>query len=169
DPVAVEHSLAVLDGDPLTAVVQADLRDPDRVLNAQETVKLLDFRQPVALLLLGVLHQVVAVDPVSMIGGYRQAMAEGSHLALSHASQDHRPQEARAFERTYNKEYTADVSMTLRSRDEVLALFGGFELVEPGLVQLPEWRPDERDTPEERPERFSTYAGVGRLASVIHG
>jgi hypothetical protein len=86
----------------------------------------------------------------------------GSHLALSQATQDFRPEETREFQQTFNRGYAPGTEMTFRTRAEVLALFEGFDLVEPGLVQLPEWRPEAADEVGERPERYSTYAGVGR-------
>lgn len=162
EPVAVAHARALLASDPLAAVVEADLREPEQVLGHPGT-GLLDLSRPVAVLLIGVLHQVTTTDPGGVIAGYRQASAPGSYLALSHASQDHRPREARALQSTYNTGYAPDVRMTLRTKDQVLRLFDGFELVDPGLVQLPEWRPDQPAATGARPERYSTYAGVGRL------
>jgi hypothetical protein len=159
DPVAIAHSRAVLAANPLTTVVEADMREPDKVLAGG--TGLLDLAQPVAVLLVGVLHQVPG-ELASMVGGYRQVMAPGSYLALSHATQDMRREETEAFRQTFNRGYAPGVEMTFRTRAEVLALFDGFELVEPGLVQLPEWRPESPDDVDGNVERFSTYAGVGR-------
>jgi hypothetical protein len=163
DPVAVAHARAVLTGDPLTAVVEADLRRTEQVLTDPATTGLLDLSQPVGVLLLGVLHQITYAEPAELIAGYRQVMTDGSYLALSQASQDHRPREATALRNIYNRGYAPGVELTLRTRAEVLRMFDGFTLVEPGLVQLPEWRPDEPGGGGEHPERYSTYAGVGRL------
>ena len=161
DPVAVAQSEAVLAGRAGIAVVQADLREPDAVLADPALQAALDFDQPVAVLLMGVLHQLSGADPVTMLAGYRSVLVPGSYLALSHASSDHRPQESRALQATYNRGYAPGTEMTLRSGPEIMRLFEGFELVEPGLVQLPQWRPDSPADVGDHPERFSTYAGVG--------
>jgi SAM-dependent methyltransferase len=162
DPVAVEHSRLVLAANPLADVVQCDLREPDRVLADPVATALLDRGAPMAILLVGVLHQLPDADPARVIGEYREAMAPGGYLALSHASLDSRP-EVSHLRDTYNRGYAAAAQMTLRTRAEVLGLFEGFELVEPGLVQVPEWRPDDPDDVGDDPLRYSTYAGVGRL------
>ena len=161
DPVAVAQSRTVLAGRAGTAVIQADLRDPETVLADRGLHAALDLDQPVAVLLLGVLHQLPGADPVTMLTGYRSALAPGSYLALSHASSDHRPQESRALRDTYNRGYAPGTEMTLRSGSEIRRLFDGFELIDPGLVQLPQWRPDSPGDVGEHPERFSTYAGMG--------
>ncbi|MFF5176280.1 SAM-dependent methyltransferase [Micromonospora sp. NPDC000089] len=120
-----------------------------------------DFARPVAVLLVGVLHQL-STDPAPIIAHYRDRLAAGSHLALSHASSDERS-DALALRDTYNQGYANTARMTLRSRPEIERLFTGFTLVPPGLVQLPEWRPDRPADPDEDPRRFATYCGVGRL------
>jgi SAM-dependent methyltransferase len=161
DPVAIAHSRAVLATNPLTTVVEADMREPDTVLADAVGAGLLDLAQPVAVLLVGVLHQVPG-DLRAMVDGYRRVLAAESYLALSHATRDTRRAETEAFRQTFNRGYAPGVEMTFRTRAEVLALFDGLELVEPGLVQLPQWRPEAPGDVGENPERFSTYAGVGR-------
>ena len=85
-------------------------------------------------------------------------MAPGSHLVLSHASADGAPAVAEEHATLYRRTATP---MTMRSHDEVLALFEGFTLVEPGLVLFPEWRPDDHEVATDV-EGFTGYAGVGR-------
>ncbi len=160
DPVAVAHSRIVLGDNPYARVVAADLRQPGRVLADDRLIELLDPGKPIALLLIGVLHQIGDADLPRVLARYRSAMAPGSYLALSQATADFRPAEVTAAQRVYNDGYGPGADMTLRSRAEVLALFDGFELVEPGLVQLPEWRPEEEEIVAD-PQRFSTYAGLG--------
>ncbi len=162
DPVAIAHSRAVLAGNDLTVVVEADLCDPQRVLADPGLAKLLDFTRPVAVLLVGVLHQVPG-DLAPLIAEYRRVLAPGSYFVLSQATQGDRVREAREFQQTYNRGYSPGTEMTYRTSQEVLRLFDGFELVEPGLVQLPEWHPDDPDEVGEHPDRFSTYAAAGRL------
>ncbi|MFB9235758.1 SAM-dependent methyltransferase [Plantactinospora siamensis] len=166
DPVAVAQSRAILADNPRTVVLHADLTDPDRVLADPALRGLIDLDRPVAVLLVGVLHQLADASPAEVIGRYRDRMAPGGYLALSHASSDERP-DALALRDTYNRGYARAAQMTLRSRPEIERLFAGFVLIEPGLVQLPEWRPDWPVDPADDTRRFSTYCGVGRLDEVV--
>ncbi|MFI7426836.1 SAM-dependent methyltransferase [Micromonospora sp. NPDC049836] len=162
DPVAVNHSRRLLADDPRAVVLHADLTEPDTVLDDPTLRKAIDFEQPVAVLLVGVLHQL-ADDPAPIIAHYRDRLAPGSYLALSHASSEERP-DALALRDTYNQGYANTARMTLRTRPEIERLFSGFTLVPPGLVQLPEWRPDWPVEPDKDPRRFATYCGVGQLS-----
>ncbi|GAA4214305.1 SAM-dependent methyltransferase [Actinocatenispora rupis] len=160
DPVAVTHSRALLADDPYTVVVEADVREPERLLADDGLRATLDLDRPVALLMVALLHFVgPADDPADLVRRYGRALAPGSLLAISHGTGDGRTAESDAMLRLY-----ADTAnpLTARTRDEVAALFDGFEPVEPGVVFLPLWRPDEADEVPARPERFCSYAGVGR-------
>lgn len=160
DPVAVAHSRAILDGDDRTDVVQADLRDVDAVLGDPRATRLLDLSQPVGVLMVALLHFVPPEsDPAAVIARYRDAMAPGSHLAVSHATHEGEPDQAGPHTRLYRRTGTP---MTMRSRAEVATLLTGFDLVEPGIVFLTEWRPEAGAAPEEHPERFSGFAAMGR-------
>jgi hypothetical protein len=161
DPVAVEHSRAILAGDERTAVVPADLREPASVLGDPALKRLLDLSRPVAVLLVAVLHFVPdEADPSALVGRYRDAMAAGSYLVISHASSDGQPPTLTQSHRDlYRRTATP---MTMRTKEEIAAFFDGFELAEPGLVYLPLWRPDPGTEIDERPERFTGLAGVGR-------
>ncbi|SHE53785.1 SAM-dependent methyltransferase [Streptoalloteichus hindustanus] len=160
DPVAVVHSRAILPREGRTAVVHGDLRDPDAVLAAPAVRELLDPDEPLALLMVAVLHFVQdADDPAAVVARYAEEMAPGSHLVLSHATHEGRPERAEPHQRLYARTRTP---MRMRSHAEVAALLDGFELVEPGLVPLPRWRPEVGDAADDHPERFAGYAGVGR-------
>jgi len=160
DPVAVEHSRAILTGAGQTAVVQADLREPESVLADPGLTGLLDPGQPVAVLMVAVLHFVSDdADPRGIIGQYRDAAAPGSYLVVSHASSDGQPTLTESHKVLYQRTATP---MTMRTKAQIAELFDGFELVEPGLVYLPLWRPDPDTKVDERPERFTGFAGVGR-------
>ncbi|QGK70710.1 hypothetical protein GIY23_15360 [Allosaccharopolyspora coralli] len=164
DPVAVAHSRRILEGNPDAAVVEADLSAPADVLESDEVTLLLNLDEPVAVMMVAVLHFVAdSDDPRSIIGAYRGALCPGSFLALSHASHEGQPQQAASHEDLYRRRTTTP--MTMRSRDEVTALFAGFELVEPGVVYLTQWRPESSDAAAENPERFPGLAGVGVLPS----
>jgi SAM-dependent methyltransferase len=161
DPVAAAHSRALLDAVPGTAILEADARDADRILADPATRALLDFERPVAVMMVALLHFVPDADrPASVIADYRAAMAPGSHLALSHATLDGNDEVMRDHEEIYRRSATP---IHGRNHAEVTALLGGFELVEPGVVYLTQWRPDPDQPAPEHPERFSGYAAVGRL------
>jgi hypothetical protein len=112
-------------------------------------------------MMVALLHFVPdADDPIDLVARYREAMAPGSYLAVSHATVDGVGELMRDHERIYQRSATP---IYARTRAQVQALFDGFELVEPGVVFLPLWRPDPEEPPVERPERFSGYAAVGRV------
>jgi len=162
DPVAVAHSRLLLQDVDHAAVVQADVRDADCVLNAPQTRNLLDLSQPVAVMMIALLHFIPDEDdPVGVVARYREAMAPGSYLALSHATADGAGELMRDHERIYQRSATP---IHARTRAQVQALLSGFELVDPGVVFLPLWRPDPGEPPVEQPERYSGYAAVGRVA-----
>jgi SAM-dependent methyltransferase len=160
DAVAVEHSRAILAADDRTTVVQADLRVPDSVLSDPAVRALLDTDEPVAVLMVAVLHFVPEdADPAGLVAKFREAVPAGSYLALSHATAGQQADRAAEHRDLYRRTATP---MTMRSPAEVRRLFDGYELVEPGVVYLPQWRPDPGEPPVERPERLTGLVGVGR-------
>ena len=140
DPVVLMHARALLRSSPegATGYIQADLRKPGAILaKAAET---LDFSQPVAVMLLAVLHFVTdAQDPAGIIATVMDAAAPGSYLAIGHHTDDLYP-EMRAFAARMT-ELNPAIPATLRSRPQVRDLFAGLDLVEPGVVQISRWRP----------------------------
>ncbi|QPP10378.1 hypothetical protein G4Z16_03410 [Streptomyces bathyalis] len=163
DPVAVAHSRAVLDGNELADVVSADFRSPQDILYSAEADRLLDFGKPVALLLVAVLHFVEDKDdPWKTVREISDSLAPGSLLVVSHSSADEGPM--RTLGTGVRDVYRQTSSpLITRTRSEIKQFFDGFDLVEPGLVPLPRWRPE--DMPEaEDPLLLSGYAGVGHKA-----
>ncbi|MGM1057663.1 SAM-dependent methyltransferase [Saccharothrix sp. Mg75] len=164
EPVACVHARRLLAGDPLATIVKADIRDPAAVLDHPDTRRLLDFTEPMALLMVGVLLFVADEDrPGDLVATYRERLAPGSLLAISHIADEHAAPELRAeVARLVDAYAAADEYVHVRTRAEVLAWFGGADLVEPGLVFLPDWRPD---TPSEldSPARALGYGGVARI------
>ena len=165
DAMVVTHSRALLAGDN-TAAIQADLREPEAVLSHPELRELLDFDQPVALLLMAILHFVPDdQDPFGIVARFRDALPAGSYLALSHGTRDipRRPDltpEAMAemgakVERLYQLPAT---SLVTRTRAEIERFFDGFDLLDPGVVEIQLWRPDDGE--DSLPGGF--YGGVGR-------
>lgn len=168
DPVAVAHTRQILAGVEHTAAVQADLRNPAAVLAEPQIRALLDLDRPIALLMVMVLHFVPdADDPGAIITAYREALAPGSALVLAHGSRDTEGMPTSHLH-TARKMYEQSVSsVSLRSQDEVRALFDGFTLVEPGVTWVPEWRAGfaeqaDEHAPDARPDLpRAGYAGVG--------
>jgi len=164
DPVAVAHSKALLADVPHAAIVHADLRDPEAVLGDPALTGQLDLSRPVAVLMVSVLHFVSPADqPTEIVAVYRDATVAGSHLVVSHATNEYLPERAKQTEDIYTQ---ASHSMIFRSRQQVLDLMPGYELLEPGLVDMIHWRPDPQET-EPDPlggdvSRYSGLAVVGR-------
>jgi hypothetical protein len=162
DPVAVAHSRAILRGNPHAAIVQADARRPERIFNAAETAHLLDLSKPLGVLVVALLHFIADDDEAyRMVRALRDAVAPGSYLAIAHASGENMsPETLDQLDRIYTRTPTP---VTLRSRAAIGRFFDGLELVEPGLVFIPLWRPDAPDDLfVDEPERCPGYAGVGR-------
>jgi S-adenosyl methyltransferase len=163
DPVAVAHSTALLAGVPRTAVVHADLRNPDHVLSSSALTDTLDLTRPLGVLMIAVLHFVPDEDhPAEVVAAFRDATVPGSHLAITHATSDYQPEVARRAEAVYTR---ASHPIVYRTRQEILGLMPGYELVEPGLADLIRWRPDPSEGPDPLggdDARYSGYAAVGR-------
>nr|WP_281377550.1 SAM-dependent methyltransferase [Saccharopolyspora hordei] len=161
ESVAVAHAQALLDGVPHVTITQADIREPETVLKAPGVAELLDFSRPVGVLAVAILHFVPdSDDPVGVMRRYREACVPGSYLALSHLSSvTFTDDQLSAGHEIYNRTSTPG---TLRSREQIAELLTGYELVEPGLVLLPEWRPEVPVDPAEAAQTNS-YAAVGVL------
>jgi SAM-dependent methyltransferase len=162
DPVAVAHSRAILAGNEWASVLQEDLRRTEHIINHPEVRRLLDFDQPVAVLLLAMLHLIPDEDePGHLVAQLRDAIAPGSYLVISHGTSESRPQTTAEGVQVLHR---GGVSATLRTRAQVERLFAGFDLVEPGVVWIPQWHPDAVEDLDDHPERSIMIAGVGRKA-----
>lgn len=163
DDVAVAHSRLLLDDVPDAAVIQADLREPAKILADPGTKRMLDLSQPVALLLVAVLHFLPDADePYRIVASLRDALAPGSYLVVSHGCRDAQPDAMAATETVYRSKVAA--RGRARTREEIARFFDGFTLVDPGLVWMTQWRPDDPDDVLEHPERFWFVSGVGQLS-----
>jgi hypothetical protein len=162
DPVAVAHSLAMLEDNPNATAIRADARQPDRILNHPEVVDLLDFNRPMAVLLLTILHAIADDEIVyGLVRTLRDALAPGSYMAITHATYDIGPKEI--LERLHQLYAHAGRENEMRTHTEIQRFFEGFEMVEPGLVPTPLWRPEGSDDVFiDEPERSMAFAGVGR-------
>lgn len=162
DPVAAAEGRKLLAGNDQAAVIQADIRGPGEILSDPALARLIDFGQPVAVMLVAILHFVRDPDdPYGIVERFRNASAPGSYLVVSHATSHGDEALAAAAERVYN-DRAADGQA--RSREEIAGFFGDWELAEPGLVYVPLWRPASPGDVPEHPERFWFLAGVARKA-----
>jgi hypothetical protein len=160
EPVAVAHSEAILEDNDRATVLLADLSDPDTILNAAPVRELLDLDQPMALLMVAVLHFVPeSADPQASITRYLDALAPGSYFVVSHGSvaelEDLPPGAATHYDNTT----TPFIS---RTRKQVTDFMSGTELVEPGLVWIPQWRPELPEELDDHPDRIGIMGVVGR-------
>ncbi|WP_083502471.1 SAM-dependent methyltransferase [Sphaerimonospora mesophila] len=165
DPIVLVHGRALLATNGSTTVIEADIRDPESILNHAELRARIDFDQPVALLLFAILHHINDHEgPGAIAARFRDALPSGSYFALSHfqnpgPSMPEVSAQATTAEKLFNENLGTG---RWRSREDILAYFGDMPLLEPGLVPLAEWRPD----PDEFVERGITYhtfvGGVAR-------
>ena len=139
DPIVLLHAKALLASpEGVVVYLDADLRDPENIL--REAAKTLDFGQPIAVLLLGILHRIGDQDdPYGIVRRLIQAIPGGSYLAICHLTADIYPEMAE-FARVLN-ERQLDAPLVLRDHAQVTAFFDGLDLLEPGVVQLSKWRP----------------------------
>jgi S-adenosyl methyltransferase len=162
DPMVLVHARALLASAPegRTAYIQADLRSPLDILSSPAVQSVIDFGQPVALMLVAVLHFLEEEDrPEAVMATLLDALPPGSYLAASHLTAEHEPAGLAAGQRLYRK---AGITMQIRDADEFASLaFSGLELVPPGLVLVSEWRPDS-NAPRPTPAEVSCYGGVAR-------
>jgi hypothetical protein len=158
DPVVLAHARALLTSTPegKTDYIDADLRNADQILaKAAET---LDFSQPVAIMLMAILqHLSEDHDPYAVVGQLVAAVPSGSYLALSHPARDIHAAEMAEMAKRLNQ--TMAEKVTFRSQSEVAPFFAGLELLEPGMTNVPAWRPEST---EEASSPAALWAGVAR-------
>jgi hypothetical protein len=162
DPVAVAHSQAILRETANTVAVQADARRPDELVTHPAVREVLDWSRPIGVLAIAMFHFVPDdAEALSILQVLRNALPSGSYLALTHASADSVDEaSAERGEQLYQR---ASAPFHFRSREQIQSLFEGFELIDPGLVYIPLWRPEtEDDLLVDEPQRSANYAGVGR-------
>lgn len=157
DPVVFLRAGSLTAGSETTLAVQADLRDVPGVLTAAG--KILDFTQPVGLLLIACLHNIPDPDdPAGIVARYLTALAPGSYLAISHVTDEFAPEKMHAVTAEYERRGTVFAG---RSREAIRRMFNGRELVDPGLVLISYWRPDG-GRPDGNADRVWGYCGVAR-------
>jgi S-adenosyl methyltransferase len=158
DPIVLTHARALLSSDPqgATDYLEADLREPGKIL--AEAARTLDFRRPVAIMLIAILHLILdRDDPYDLVSQLVSAVPPGSYLVISHAASDI---DTGAMISMINRlnELMAQQSVP-RTHREVAAFFAGLDLIEPGLVRIPEWRPA---SVSDSAVRAQMWGAVGR-------
>jgi hypothetical protein len=165
DPVAVAHSQAILAGNSNATAIQADARQPEAILRHRQVRTLLDFDQPMAVMLVAVLHLIAdADDPAGIAARFAEAVVPGSYLTISHLTGESRPEDMKKAEKFLGRTTTP---LTVRTRAQIAQMFAGLELVEPGLVWVAQWHPDapeDLDAFDGHPERCGVLGGIGRKA-----
>jgi hypothetical protein len=140
DPIVLAHARALLtSAEPgATSYIEADLRDPGKIL--QQAARLLDFTQPVAVMLVAVLHLIADDDkPYELVNTLMDAVPAGSYLTVSHLANDLYPEQMTELARGFNEQ--AAVKVILRDHAEISRFFDGLELTDPGIAQISKWRP----------------------------
>lgn len=157
DPIVLTHGRALLVDNRSTTVLTGDVRELDELFERPELRALVDLSQPVAVLLLAVLHFVTDEQAREAVRQVYERVAPGSYLLLSHSTHEGNPERAAEVAKTWDK--TAS-GIRLRTRAQVTELFEGWELLEPGVEFVPLWRP-EGEGATDASTRWM-YAGVGR-------
>jgi S-adenosyl methyltransferase len=157
DPVVLVHGRAILSADDNTTVVTADMREPGTVLDDPETRTLIDFDEPVGVLLIAMTHFLTMDERPPVMGELHGALAPGSYLAATHVTTEGKQAEAyKQIEAVYA---TTPTPIFFRGPADISLFFDGYDLVDPGLVTLERWRPDPSDP---APVTSWLYGGVGR-------
>lgn len=162
DPIVLVHGRALLTGDPagMTDMIEADLRQPEKILSDPAIQAVIDFSRPVAVILAGVLHFITdEEDPYGVVEQLKAVVPSGSHLLLSHITLDFADHLSREeFTKPYDD---SPAPMVPRTHDETLRFFEGWDLVDPGLVEVVTWRPDPVEYQEQIPGGHAwAYGGL---------
>jgi hypothetical protein len=159
DPVAVAHGQAILSNNPRALSIEADLRRPAEILYHPRVLDLLDFSQPVAVLLMAVLHFVSDDDdPADIVAQLRDGLVSGSYIAISHVTESSHKQEIEEIRRLY--EHTPTPGQP-RTPKQVEAFLAGMDIVEPGVVEVTHWHPAPGGT-DDSPGAALMLGAVGR-------
>jgi hypothetical protein len=159
DPIVLVHARALMisSEEGRSEYISADLRKPQSILEDQVLAETLDLTQPVGLTLIAILMLLSdADDPWTLVAQLRDAMPSGSLLAITHPTGDFNPAE---MGQAVTAATGAGMTLVARTREEVQRFFGDWEMLDPGLVPVSSWRPDE---PVDNPEAAYYWAGVAR-------
>ena len=167
DPLVLVHARALLVGTPegRTACLDADLRRPDQIIQSPEVWSTFDLDQPVAVLLVAVLHFMLDDDkPYDLVSRLVGAVPPGSYLVISNATTDFMsPEQAAIVQAGSGRADRKEDRSRLRSRAEIERFFDGLDLVPPGVCCVVDWRPTDPATPRPTPAEVAALGGVGRI------
>ncbi|MEV8508462.1 SAM-dependent methyltransferase [Actinoplanes sp. NPDC051475] len=159
EPTAVLHAREIIGLDPGTIAIQGDLQQPADIMSDPQLRQLIDFAEPVCVLMLAVLHFVPDSPALTAaLRHYHEVAAPGSILVISHATASANAEELDRITDLYNRTGTP---LVIRDRDRFGGLLEGWDLVEPGIVYGPEWRPEPGDEWDGDPSSSITIAAVG--------
>jgi len=165
DPLVSTYATALMAG-PNVVTLRADLREPEQVLSDTQVRGLFDFGQPIGIMFMCVLHCLWDKEhPWGVVGQFRDAVAPGSYLALSHMTREAHPEAAEGLFRI-SQDLHWNTPLISRDRADIARFFDGFTLVEPGLVSPAQWRPDLDDPLRDRRDRDGDDQPVLRLVSA---
>jgi len=159
DPLVLTHARALLTSHPdgVTDYLDADLRDPEKIV--RDAARTLDFTQPLALMLLGIVNFLVDDDQAqAIVNRLLDALPAGSYLLLSHPTAEIHRAVMLEYRRLWNQSATPPI--TIRSSQQISRFFNRLELLEPGIISCPLWRPDPRHI--GTPVEVDMFCGVGR-------
>jgi hypothetical protein len=160
DPIVLGQSRAMLARIDNATIIRGDLRQPQTIISNSDLAALIDWGQPLALLLIAVTHFITDEDgPADILDQFRQVMTPGSYIAITHI---HHDGDEDAVQQILDIYRGSSVPLVIRTQGEIAELFAGFDLIEPGLVPLSEWRPDPRSYPAGE---VWGLGGIGRKAT----
>lgn len=164
DPVVLAHSRALLNSTPegATCYVEADVREPEKIIGNVEVRSTLDFSQPIGLLMIALLHFVPEDEVYDVVGTLRAALPSGSFVAISHGTLDFLPPEA--ARRVRAEEASGRHGSTfMRDKAQFARIVDGLELVPPGILPLVDWRAENERQPRPPAREVPGYGGVARV------
>jgi hypothetical protein len=166
DPIAVAQSASLLRNNPYASAIQGDLREPEIILNHEETRQLLNFQRPVAVILAFVLHFIPDDNQVDhIVRVFRAALVPRSYLVISHSSGDGTKDAHDALISLYRQ---SNILIKPRRHSYFERWFAGLEIVDPGIVYTPQWRPESADDLYlNDPQSASGIAAVGRIPTAL--
>ncbi|MEU7848527.1 SAM-dependent methyltransferase [Micromonospora parva] len=163
DPIVLAHGRALLAAEGTATVIQADIREPQEILNHPDARRFLDFDRPIGLLLFAILHHLGDdEDPKAVAAALIEALPSGSYVAISHFRDpgERDPEgsrKAREVERVFNESLGTG---RWRTDEEILSFAEGLTVLEPGLVPLAEWRPEPDAPATVQTDTYHTFVGL---------